>query len=366
MRISIKMRGFIVVVLAHLVSGCYTLKQGYQQVRLLSSAKTVSEILANQTETPDRLEKLRWVPKIVNFAENDLRLKVDGNYKKYIALEGSSVTYIVQAAQKRRLEQKNWWFPIVGSQPYLGFFQKKDAENFRKELLEEGFDTSLGGVQAFSLLGYIADPVYSSMLDGNTLPNLAEVLIHELAHATLYVPGRSSFNENFANFVGSKGAFLFLNAHEELRESSQLFWDESRRNDEARKFFGTYLRQVKDTLQKFYREASDNPAMADDAVFLKARQLEFDKISADYLAHMDGREKGTDYERAFAQGRVNNATILGYALYEAHQDVFEKIFERAGNDMVRFVNDVRNCVKQGGTSEAELWNHLETCGERVL
>jgi predicted aminopeptidase len=360
------MRSFIVLGFVPLVSGCYTIKQGYQQVRLLQSAEPVSRVVAERKETHDRLEKLRWVPQIVSFAEKSLRLKVNGNYEKYVALKGSSVTYIVQAAQKRRLEQKKWWFPFVGEQPYLGFFEKKDAESFQKKLVEDGFDTALGGVQAFSLLGYFPDPVYSSMLDGNNVPQLAEVIIHEIAHSTLYLPGMPSFNENFANFVGSKGALLFLEAHAEIRDASSGFLNDSQRNAEAQRLFGIYLQQAKASLQKFYEDAATNASLGNEAAFLEARQKEFDKISTGYLAHMNGREKDTDYERAFSFGRVNNATILGYSLYEAHQGVFEKIFEKNGRNMERFLSEIRTCAKQGEASEAELWNQLEKCGGRIL
>jgi len=39
---------------------------------------------------------------------------------------------------------------------------------------------------------------------------LANLIIHELTHGTLYIKNNVTYNENLANFVGDKGAEMFL------------------------------------------------------------------------------------------------------------------------------------------------------------
>lgn len=352
---------------AVLFSGCYTVKQGYHQARLLTRARSISTVLQEKLETPERLEKLRRVPQILAFAENSLGLIPGNSYRSYVSLREPAVTYVVQAASKRKLEQKTWWFPVVGKQPYLGFFTRSDAEEFQRSLVEEGFDTSLGGVQAFSMLGYFSDPVYSSMLDGNSIAELAEVLIHEIAHSTLYVAGYPSFNENFANFVGVKGAAQFLDANPDIGLNSQTYLSEVERNGNAQKRFGEYLRLVKLRLEKFYERAQGNNGnRMEEQEFLRIRESEFASISKDYSVFMNGVEKGTSYERSFAQGRVNNAVVLGYALYEAHSDLFERIFALSRGDVREFLKVVKSCVEGKHDSEEALWQRVRSCGEKVL
>jgi predicted aminopeptidase len=42
--------------------------------------------------------------------------------------------------------------------------------------------------------------------------DLADLVIHELTHATLFLKGQDQFNEELASFVGSRGALLWLEA----------------------------------------------------------------------------------------------------------------------------------------------------------
>ncbi len=354
-----------ILVFGTVFSGCYTVKQGYHQARLLYEAKPISRVLEQKQESETRLQKLQWVPRVLSFAHEDLGLKNTGSYQKYVALESPVLTYLVQAAPKRKFELKTWWFPVVGRQPYLGFFKKEEAIALQKELQEEGFDTVLSGAQAFSMLGFWADPVYSTMLDGNSLVELVEVLIHELAHSTLYVPGFSSFNENFANFVGVQGAKLFLDKNVALGVNGSDYVENEKKSEAVRQKFQEYLGRVRQRLEAFYMRAAQNPSMLDDTVFLAARDREFDGISGDYKAVMGGLEKGSRYEHAFARERLNNARVLSYALYDAHQGVFEKLWKVSRENMKQFLSLVQRCVNKTPDSEAQLWSQLESCEENA-
>ncbi|MBK7966760.1 MAG: aminopeptidase [Bacteroidetes bacterium] len=89
------------------------------------------------------------------------------------------------------------------------FFVKEKGEAELKELERFGYDVEYRSVSAWSTLGWFEDPILSNMLKRSE-GQLAEVIIHELTHTTLYLPGSVDFNENFATFVGEHGAILFL------------------------------------------------------------------------------------------------------------------------------------------------------------
>ena len=146
------MKNVFILLSALLFTGCYSFEQGYGQISLLIKQKNIEDVIAENKETKERIEKLKLVKPVLAFAQNEIGLKPGKSYRKYIALKEASVSWVVQAAEKRTLKLKTWWFPFVGEQPYLGFFNKEKALVQREELKNQGFDTITGGVSAFSLL----------------------------------------------------------------------------------------------------------------------------------------------------------------------------------------------------------------------
>ena len=85
------------------------------------------------------------------------------------------------------------------------------AESLKAELESEGYEVRIRPVGAWSTLGFFNDPILSNMLERSP-GALAELIIHEMTHATLYVKDGVDFNENLATFVGEQGALEFLEA----------------------------------------------------------------------------------------------------------------------------------------------------------
>ena len=60
-------------------------------------------------------------------------------------------------------------------------------------------------IPAYSTLGWLNDPVTAPMLrEGRA--RLIEVVLHELVHATVYVPDEPDWNEGLATFFGQEAA----------------------------------------------------------------------------------------------------------------------------------------------------------------
>ena len=63
----------------------------------------------------------------------------------------------------------------------------------------------MGGVSAYSTLGWFPDPLLNTMLEAHP-DAIAPLIFHELAHRQLYLPGDTAFSESFAAFVEEEGA----------------------------------------------------------------------------------------------------------------------------------------------------------------
>lgn len=94
--------------------------------------------------------------------------------------------------------------PLVGRLKYQGYFQREAALAYAGRLREEGFDVFVGGITAYSTLGWFNDPVLNTFVH---LPEdeLADLIFHELAHQRLFIPGDTDFNEAFATAVARAG-----------------------------------------------------------------------------------------------------------------------------------------------------------------
>ncbi|MCX6929740.1 MAG: aminopeptidase, partial [Verrucomicrobia bacterium] len=197
------------------MSGCRTLSYYSQaikgQYQIVACQQKIEKLVADP-QTPAPLKtKLQLVQSLRTFAAKDLQLPVDGHYEKYADLHRPFVVWNVEAAPEFSLEPKAWWYPFVGSLEYRGYFAKPGAEKYGAWLQTKGYDVYVGGVPAYSTLGWFKDPVLNTFIF-DPEPDLAETLFHELGHQRVFASGDTDFNEAFATTVGQEGARRWLRA----------------------------------------------------------------------------------------------------------------------------------------------------------
>lgn len=294
------MRRGLILLFLPVLSGCYILTQAQGQLRILLNSRAIDSLLADPAVPVETKLKLRLVREIKTFGEFELGLRRSRNYESFYDTKGQPITHIVSASRKERFEPYTWWFPIVGDVPYKGFFHKEDAEEEAHELEVQGYDVALGVAAAYSTLGYFPDPVLSTMLDYPE-EQLAALLLHELTHGTIYLPGGTEFNEGLASFVGWQGALEF-----------------------ARQKHGIASEAYDRTVRAFAAEERRDA---------KAREL-FRKLDALYRSGLSAQEIVARRD-AVAGRKVNNAQILMQRRYGRYDEFREK-FERAEGDWARF------------------------------
>jgi predicted aminopeptidase len=299
--------------------GCYYLNQAKGQADIVLNSRPIEDVYADPGLSEARARKLDLVLAARRFAEEDLGLKPSRNYTTYFDLGRGAVTYVVSACRPDAFVPHLWWFPIVGSLPYKGYFSEEDAEAEAAALRADGWDVTVGESAAYSTLGWFTDPVFSSMLSMSDA-SLASTVIHELVHGTIYVPDHSDFNESLATFVGRQGALQLL-ANRHGRDSARVAEARSRFEDEA--LFDAFIADLYERLDALYRSDRSRE------VKLAARELVFDGAREELKSLSGGR-----FRRL--QGiPLNNAVIVAQYRYGRYND-FRRVFERVRNSWPAF------------------------------
>ncbi|MDR1277998.1 MAG: aminopeptidase [Treponema sp.] len=336
-------------------SGCYTLKQGTALLGYLGRAVPLETLLDDAPAGADEPggpaadvhpadifgaeENRRFVERVQDirrFALEELGLAATKNYTKYVAIDRNYLAAVVSASAADSFERHEWRFPVVGPMPYKGFFNPADARREREKLEKRGLDVMIRGVDAFSTLGWFQDPLYSYM---RAYPpeRLADLLIHESLHATVFLKGRAQFNEELAEFVGSEGARLYMESRfgtdsEEYRRMTRAEADNTA--------FLAFVRELTGELESLY--AGDDPKeekLRKKEAIIGAAKIRFDE-------EYDSRFTGENY-RGFSAVTVNNAYLELFRLYYGGGDFYRDLYERSGRDLPRFIAAAKTLNRKG-------------------
>ena len=198
---------------AVLLAGCgtsgYLAHAGWSEARLLLRRQPIASLLA-QPDLPAGLrERLELTLAVREFAAGPLGLRVGDSYTTFAEVPSGATVYVVSAARRDRLEAHLWRYPLVGELPYRGFFSLEGAARAARDLGARDLDVEVRPALAFSTLGWFADPLLSTAA-GEPPVAVAETVLHELWHATVFVPGAAAFNESSATFAGHRGAIAFF------------------------------------------------------------------------------------------------------------------------------------------------------------
>lgn len=310
-----------------LTSGCTTIGYYYQsingQLELIEKRVPIDSLLTSNDTSVEQLNRLNLVKSIRNFASSELGLPDNNSYRYYVNLNRDYVVWNVFAAPEFSLEGKTWCFLIVGCLGYRGYFSRDAAEDFAEELSRQGFDVFVGGVTAYSTLGWFDDPVLNTMLrkDDNYL---LKVIFHELAHQKIYIRDDTRFNEAFAETVAIEGARRWHEQHG--TELSRAWFDEAQLHEEQ---FTNLVLDYRDKLEKVYL----SPLPADHKRIRKQQLL--DEMKTDYRILHAGWGNDHRYENWFSKD-INNAKLLAVTTYRLLVPAFRKLLELSGNDLPEF------------------------------
>lgn len=298
------------------------------QWEISRKARPIDDVLKARDTGVDLRRKLELVQDLRAFALKELHLPAAQQYDRYCDLGRKFVVWVVYAAPEFSVKGKTWWYPLVGSLKYRGYFDPNEADIEASRLKAAGFDVFVGGVEAYSTLGWFRDPVLNTFLRRSDA-ELAELLFHELTHQRLYISGDTDFNEAFATLVGQEGARRWLKASGKTGELTAYQADLVL----EREFIKLVL-QTRGRLEKIYADTRQSSAALRT---LKAAEVARLKQEADKLKIKYGGRLPVD--RWFSKP-VNNARLNTMATYYDLVPGFERMLQAAGGNLEEFFKRV--------------------------
>lgn len=316
-------------------SGCESLSFYRQaifgQLEVLNARVPVETILADPDTNEALRKQLQLARQIILFAEVEIGLPVMDRYRSYVALDRPYVVWNVFAAPAHSLDAYMWCYPVVGCAPYRGYFKQARARAYAQELRQDGLETYVTGVAAYSTLGWFDDPLLSTFLHWPE-PDLAGLLLHELAHSVVWIEGDTSFNESFASFVAEEGMRQYFGGG----SSPVKTWQSQRDGWNRMK---THLLKLKSALESAY--LSDDAEREKSIVFASFQQ----RYLRDRATLGDGR-----YDRLINE-ELNNAYLVSLGTYEDLVPAFKCLFGKLGGwqhfftevvDLIELETGIRN------------------------
>lgn len=314
---------------------------------LLYSEQPIEDVLKSGKLTEEQKRKIELVQQVREFAFTELQLNRSKNYTEYVDLGRPYVTYAVSASQKWKFEPYLWDFLFIGEAPYKGFYSEKLAREEAEELKKKDLDVSIRGVPAFSTLGKLSDPLLSSMLNYSDY-HLANTIIHELTHTTLFIKSSIDFNERLAVFVANKGTEMFYKKLEgENSPTLKRIQQENEDDAEFSKFITTEIEQLK----QWYKDSSNLLQLpADEREKLREDRLNL--IGVHFEKQLKPKMKTHIYDHTFDK-TLNNADLSVYNTYMKSLDVFEKVYQKNGANIPQFLKKCQE-LKNVDDPEKEL------------
>ena len=321
------------ILLTSCARGLYLGKLAWGEAQILGGRVQNQEVLKDEEVEEEIKEGIRLVQEVTEFSEKRLGLRPDGSYETFYKVKGDALIYLVSACPKDSLKPHTWRFPIVGEMEYKGFFSKKDADKEIKKLEERGFDTCLQHAIAFSTLGWLNDPIFSTVLDHHPVI-VINIVMHELVHNTVFFRGETEFNEQIASFVAEKGTLLFIN---ERFGRSSPFYGLALDLAQDEELMAGFFEELHDTLQELYAQdlTREEKIRKREEVFARGegRLAELSKQLK------TGKVSGT-------MKRLNNAIILSHRRYYIPPDgLLIHVYEALGEDVKGLVDLLKTVRK---------------------
>ena len=302
-------------------AGCYLSRGAWEEGRILARRQSIAELVSDRRVAPAVRRKLAIVLAARAYARDSIRLRAKESFTTFTQLDKDTLVLVLSAAYRDRLQPYTWWFPIVGSVPYKGYFDFDAARRTAKQFYEDGYDVSLRPSDAFSTLGWFNDPLLSTSLRRDSV-DIVNTVIHELTHNTFYAPGQTAFNESFASFVGARGAAAFFRSRGQPLAAARVDagWEDE-------KLLGDFWMKLTLTLDSAYKAHPDSREariLARDTVYQRARTM--------LIADIGPRLKTISPLYA-ERVPLDNASLLARRVYARNLELFDEVYVREGGNL---------------------------------
>jgi predicted aminopeptidase len=296
---------------AHLVRGQY---------ELIAHRTPITKVLAQPDLDPRVRTLLERALDAREFASRQLLLPDNGSYRLYADIGRPVVLWNIFATPEFSLKPHQWCYFIAGCFAYRGWYERDSAQEEADALRGAGFDVHIGGVPAYSTLGWFDDPVLNTLLTDHE--TVSGTIFHELAHQVLFVGGDTAFNESFATFIQQEGMRQYF------REEPDRLQKLARRQKRDGEFVGLML-GARRRLEQLYK----TPMPAAEMRARKAKEIA--RLREQYAAAKQ-RWNGEGAYDFWLEGDLNNARLMPFGLYHQWVPAFAALYARAPGDWAAF------------------------------
>jgi predicted aminopeptidase len=297
----------------------YLTRAGIEQTRILEAREPIADLLRNPRTDSATRGSLQLVLDARDFAA-ELGYDARQTYTTYADIGRDTLLVVLSASPRNCLCPYIWKYPIVGRIPYKGFFDPAMAHREAGKLERRGYDIYLRPAGAFSTLGWFNDPLYSTAMSRDSVELVAMVL-HEIAHNTLYVKSATPFNESFAQLAGYRGAEAFFRRRGSPGAAEQAA---NRWLDEV--VLSGYYADLGARLDSLYRGTTDSIAV-------DSGRAELGRWAREQLQGAVGSQLKTYTIGPMAERPINNARLIAARIYRTHLERFEQWYQHHGSDI---------------------------------
>ncbi len=293
------------------------------QLDILRRTVPISDIVADPNVDQKLKRALDKAVQLREFASRELGLPENQSYMRYADLERPYVVWNVFATPALSVEPKQSCFLGAGCVTYRGFFSQAEAEAHAEALRAENFDVYVGGVPAYSTLGWFSDPVLNTFVRYPET-DLARLIFHELAHQVVYVNDDTAFNESFATTVEIEGVRRWLLSHGSDEQRATFVAAQARRAA----FTETVSGKRKQLQALFASSVSDAEKRAGKARIFAALRVD--------LSQLKIATTGKSTLDQWLDQELNNAHLASFSTYTQLVPAFQALLKQQQGDMAKF------------------------------
>jgi predicted aminopeptidase len=312
------------------LSGCGALQfysQGVAgQMEIMRKSRPNAQVIADASTSETLRKRLHLTAELCEFASRELALPGATSYGKYADLGRRHVVFVLYAAPEFSLEPKTWRYPVVGEMDYRGYFKEQDAKNYAKKLEAEGYETYLGGTDAYSTLGFFHDPVLNTFADYPEI-DFAELIFHELTHRRVFRKGETTFNESLANAVAEEGVRRWLGSKGRRADLADYEERLIRRRD--------FYREIDTTRRDLTQLYGSNLPEEEMRKRKRAILVELKSRASALQRRWGGKQLD-----AWIRLDLTNAHLLPLITYNSETETFRKLIKESGGDYEAFFRKV--------------------------
>ena len=301
------------------------------QADLLARRRPVRSVISDPATAPQLAARLQLALQARQFAVQQLGLPDTRSYTSFVALDRPFVVWNVFATPRYSVDALRHCFPIAGCVGYRGWFSQAAAQADANRLQARGADVWVAGVTAYSTLGWFADPILSSMLDGDE-DALSGTIFHELAHQLVYAKQDTAFNESYATFVQTEGLRQWRRARGLPPQNGRVQrWRDG--------FTGLVL-DLRKRLAALYASGVDDAAMA------AGKRAEITAFRTRYGHWQQCEHVPAARFAGWLAQPINNARLLPFGLYDGWMPAFAQLYRHSEGSWPAFHASVRALARK--------------------